>query len=89
MAPLRPSEAMREVHVQTLNPETQDSTLYASQPSTIHTFFQVESTIEGALGELTDTTVCVSIMTRRKSQRFIYGTERKREHGKCRRIELI
>ena len=41
----------------------------------MHTFFQVESTIEEALGELTETTVCVSILTIRKSQRFIYGKE--------------
>ena len=66
-ASLRPPEVMREVQVQTLNPETQDSTICASKPSIIHTFFQVESTIEEALGELTETTVCVSILTRHKS----------------------
>ena len=52
MASLRPPEVMRVVQVQTLNPETQDSTLCVSQPSAKHTFFQVESTIEEALGEL-------------------------------------
>ena len=75
MAPLRPPEVMREVHVHTLNPEIQGSTVCASQPSTMHTFFQVNSTIEKVLGELTET-VCVSDLTRRKSRRFIYGTER-------------
>ena len=75
MALLRPPEVMREVHVQTLNPETQDSTVCASQPSIMHTFFQVKSTIEELLGELTET-ASVSNPTRRKSQRFIHGTER-------------
>ena len=76
MAPLQPPEVMREVQVHTLNPETQDSTICVSQPGTIHTFFQVKNTIEEVLGELTET-VSVSILKRRKSQRFIYGTERK------------
>ena len=44
-----------------------------------HTIFQVESTIEEILGELTETTICVAILTRLKSQRFIYGTVRKTE----------
>ena len=47
------------------------------------TFSRVESTIGEALGELTSTTetiVCVPILTRRKSPRFIYGTERQRDH---------
>ena len=51
---------MREVQVHTLNPETQYSTLCATQRSTIHTFFQVESAIEEALGELTETSLCVN-----------------------------
>ena len=51
MAPLRPPEVMREVH--TLYPETQDSKVCASQSSTMHTFFQVKTTIEEVLGELT------------------------------------
>ena len=51
---------------------------HRSQPST--TMFQVESTIDDALGELTETTVYVSIMTRHKSQRFIYCTEKQRDH---------
>ena len=80
MALLRPPEVMPEVQVQSLNPETQESTLCASQSSIMPTFFQVESTVEEALGELTETTVCVSILTRHKSQRFIYGTERQRDH---------
>ena len=48
MAFLRPPEVMRQVHVQTLNPEAQDNILWTSQPSNIHTFFQVESIIEEA-----------------------------------------
>ena len=47
------------------------------------TFSQVEITIEEELGELTETTettVCVPILTRRKSPRFIYGTETQRDH---------
>ena len=51
MVPLGPPEVMREVQVHTLNLETQDSTLCASQPNSIHTFFQVESTIEEELSE--------------------------------------
>ena len=69
-APLRPPEVMRKVHVQTLRPETQDSTLCASKPSIIHTLFQIECTTKEALGKLIETTVYVSILTRRKSQRF-------------------
>ena len=88
MAPLQPPEVMREVRVQTLNPETQDSTVCASQPSTIHTFLQVKSTIEEVLGELTET-VSVSMLTRRKSQRFVYDTERQRDNCSVIGMELI
>ena len=35
------------------------------------------------------TTVCVLILTRRKSPRFIYGTERQRDHLKHHGTELI
>ena len=57
---------MRQVQIHTLNPETQDSTVCASQPSVMHTFFQVKTIIEEVLDELTET-VCVSNLTRRKS----------------------
>ena len=47
-----------------------------------HILSQVESTIEEALGELTEyyRNNCVPILTRRRSPRFIYGTERHRDH---------
>ena len=32
---------------------------------------------------ITEATVCVTILTRRKIQRFIYGTQRQRDHLKC------
>ena len=73
MAFLRPAEVMTEVQVP--NSETQDNTLCASQPITMYTFFQVKSTIEEVLGELTET-VCVSNLTRRKPRRFTYDIER-------------
>ena len=53
------------------------SFIYAAQ---FPTCSQVESTIEEALGERTETTVCVLILTRRKSPCFIYGIERQRDH---------
>ena len=71
-----------------LNPETQDSTVCASQISTIRTIFQVKSTIEEVLSKLTET-VCVSYLTRRKPRRFIYGTQRQRDHWMCHGMELI
>ena len=41
------------------------------------------------LGELTETTVCVPILTQRKSQRIIYGTEMQGDHIMCHGMELI
>ena len=76
----------------TLNIYTNDQSVHDETRSFIYAddlciaaqyFSQVESTIEEALGELksiTETTVCVLIMTRSKSQRFIYRTERQRDN---------
>ena len=65
-APLRPPDVMTEVQKHTLNTEIQDSTVCPFQPSTMSSFFQIKSTIEEVLGELTET-VCVSNLTWRKS----------------------
>ena len=44
--------------------------------------------MEEALDDLTETRICVPILTRRKTQRFDYGTVRQRDHLMCHRIDL-